>query len=180
MVSMRRAAPRVLLLLCSVALWTACPEDKVTVPQSDATPPTVALDVSGFGPLISLTASSGPEERRGGASQVGLIATGNDGDGGVRRVAIIHSFRRSCVDAAGVASQPQTLTSPVAKTQAGQVGSQVAPKLVVQHSIAVADFNQCPPETQLSRLEIVARAEAENFSGGRAQTANFTFLLVKP
>ena len=148
----------------------------VTVPSSDSTPPSAVLDVSGFGPLIEVTAGGGAISRTGGASEIGLIGIATDNDGGAHEVSLAGDYTRACVDlTTGISRLEQGLFAPLTQTQAGKPGYEVTKQLIIQSTRKIADYTACPTGYRLGSLDMHWHVEAVNFFAGTDRTAVFAF-----
>jgi hypothetical protein len=138
---------------------TSCPDCFVVVPTSDATPPTVALNISDQD-LINVPQGSPPLTIIAVSDSVDVIASARDEDGGVRSVKIWVSFTYY---RPGQVIGPGLVAAPAAESSSSSlVGESTAKSRVVTASIDLRG-----PLSSYSRVKADVYVEGENFHGGR-------------
>lgn len=173
-----------LLLSLGATLFLGC-GNTIRVPAEDTTPPEIALQVLGFEDEIRLTPETpavtieGETPRNG---VISLLAVANDEDGAVRNVRLDGEVLYVCqrgeerreVNRAVQAENPDTAVP----------GEQAQTRRATGNTLRLASFREdCPTtleESTLRGITLSVSATGENFHGGTATTAFFTFSLTFP
>jgi hypothetical protein len=157
---------------------------ELRVPTSDSTPPTIRLEITGFGETIVLTESSAPVERiiTSASARINMLATGIDEDGGVSNVYIAGETSSNCVSGDIGRLQTASYLADNPDTSASGPGDEAYDTRLAALNLRIANFaNLCERVGYtLTSVSGAFRATAVNFHSGRTSTPVFSFRYVVP
>jgi hypothetical protein len=158
-------------LLLLVGACDTNPADKVTIPPSDATAPTVVMDIfqpSKTSPLTVTPATQGTPTVTAGADEViTLTARGDDPDGGVQDIQIWVT-KTLTQTSGGVQSVigPGLVAAPEANNpDSGSVGG-----LALKSRLVTLNIDMKQIRAGYTNVRIDVKATAKNFNGGTVST----------
>jgi hypothetical protein len=184
-----------------VALWllaTACPGGGgggggggpavVTLPSSDATPPTVTLDVYGLPPQATSTPGN-PESVNENccfngftvnpSTSLTLVAAGRDADGGVKRITIRFVVVQDCRDPNNntISERPDRLGNVARNEDPARPtpGTSVVTERITNGVFKVSDHDPGCPQNAPNSVDLYADiwATADNYHGMFVPTNRF-------
>lgn len=168
----------------------ACQSDPTSLPASDSTPPTVALDIYSLPAQPSGTPAN-PESVDSSccarefevnlSTELSLAAGANDPEG-VSLVTIRFELTRFCSDPTSHLAQSRHASGIVARNQADvspSPGVQVPTNVSAAGNFSLVGRDPgCLPEApQADSISAIAWAEAHNFFGGSAETHVVTLFV---
>jgi hypothetical protein len=153
--------------------------DTVPIPASDATPPTITLDAYGIPLQQGASSQDNPEtinasccalsrHLRSRQTEVSLVATGTDVDGGVQNVRIVIALNVTC-QSGEVRQSSEQYGNPDSTPRT--IGANVGTKRTTNVTFKASKYCGGLPQT----VTAVVNAEVVNFSGG----AQGTGLIVR-
>lgn len=165
------------LFVCS-ASCPRSPEDVVTIPAADSTPPSAGLDAHFTQPgkaYITVTNSSSPASTKIlGNEEVSLVAKGSDSDGGCRDIQISVEMTAWRIGTNGLESREKPLSADRPATSnpdlsAGIPGDQASKERLLTHKLDIRQIRG-----SYSAISLKVWATALNFNGGKVKTGELT------
>lgn len=166
-----------ILLMCA-ASCPPSPQDVVTIPAADSTPPSAGLDAHFTQPgkvYITVTNSSSPASTKIlGNEEVSLAAKGSDNDGGCRdiQIWIETTAWRDNPDGTRTKIGPGLIGAPEASNPdpgAGNPGDQARKERLLTHKLDIRQIRG-----SYNAISLKVWATALNFHGGEVSTATVT------
>jgi len=168
--------PSLLVTPFLVMFLAACNCDKVVIPQSDTTPPSVAMlaAIANKSDVVSNT----PVNENIASPNVDLemIAVAQDEDGGVSNVQIEGDVDLNCVNTPLGLGQTKSAYFLVSNPVNSKPGDQACTTGL--NALKIAPLSQvasCSPGYSFLSLDGTFTASGMNFSGGRTSTATYSF-----
>lgn len=165
-----------LAVLALLTLTTGC---ALTVPAADSTPPAVQLTVSGVGQTFSLTPTSADESRSAApGTEILLLASALDQDGGVKSVSISGALTVSCSggDLGQAVSVHYVANNP--EDPSVGVGDEALDRRFTTLELDTGTFASfCGNGFSFTGASGGFVAHGENFHGGTATTASFSLTV---
>jgi hypothetical protein len=167
----RRAAWGSLMVLVALLALTACGGERIRIPRTDTSPPTVELQVSGAGPIFTLTERSADVSRTlVSSSRVTMIVVGRDTNGGVSDVVISGEVNVDCKAGTDI---HETIRED--NPQGGGVGGMGTTVLSTAYVLNVGRWAAMCQNGSVVSMSGFFTGGARNYHMGSATTSEFQF-----
>jgi endonuclease/exonuclease/phosphatase family metal-dependent hydrolase len=151
----------------------------IPIPPKDETPPTVSLDLNTNRGIIS-AAGLGTDQKATifFNDEIDFIISGQDNDGGVKRISIIYDITLSCGNLQTGLGTSQTFSKSVDATDLSPASTGPTMRLNKDSWLVSDQINSCGQESTFREFKFSAHAEAENYNGGIARTGSISFSIT--